>query len=131
MSLSYKQLDRIKNLLIRREHSKHEIKLRIMRSFEVENIEEILDDLESNNYLSEERFAHSRARHRASQGYGPNRLRQELLCHKISETFIEQAIAAVDWQAAWNIRFRKLATRSKPERIRIALRCGFHDLSID
>ncbi|NMT63573.1 regulatory protein RecX [Marinobacter orientalis] len=66
-------------LLARREHSRLELSLKLMqRKFESAVIDRILDDYESEGWLSDERFADIYARQRIDLGYGPLRILAEL-----------------------------------------------------
>ncbi len=88
-------------LLSRREHSRKELanKLRSKTYFENTYIDEILDELESSNYLDDQRFTESFVRYRISRGQGPQKIQHELSQKGVNYTLIEQAIqkADVDW----------------------------------
>ncbi len=66
-------------LLARREHSRHELELKLrQRKFDAGLIEEVLDEYEENDWLSDERFAEVYTRQKLDQGYGPMKILAEL-----------------------------------------------------
>ena len=124
MFYKLKPLDRIRGWLARRDHSRYELLIKIGNTFpELEDLETIIESLAQDGYLDEKRFALSRARHRAQQGYGPYRLSSELKEHRIAKDMIQQAIASVDWNEAWNIRLRKNTSQNR--HAALAVRTGF------
>lgn len=117
------KLEKIKSWLARRDHSRHEVLIKIQKSCFLGDVECILDQLQEQGYIDDERFAMSRARHRSQQGYGPYRLAAELKEHKLSADLVNMAVASVDWQVAWAIRYRKCKETHKLAAT--ALRTGF------
>lgn len=83
------------DLLSRREHSRDELKQKLMRSRSDEQTEQdvqaCLDTLEARGYLSNERFAEARVRTRASR-YGNQRLVQELRMKGVDSASIDRAL---------------------------------------
>lgn len=66
-------------LLARREHSRHELDLKLrQRKVEAATIKKVLDEFEANNWLSDERFADVFSRQRYDLGYGPVKIIAEL-----------------------------------------------------
>ena len=66
-------------LLSRREYTRKEIRLKLgQRGYPAELIDKVLEQLISNGYQSDARFAEHYTRFRASKGYGPKRIRLEL-----------------------------------------------------
>ena len=66
-------------LLARREHSRHELSLKLrQRQIEAEIIESVLDDYEHEGWLDDDRFADIYARQRMDAGYGPLKILAEL-----------------------------------------------------
>ena len=87
-------------LLSRREYSQHEISLKLRaRDCKESVIEETLSTLVEQGYQSDERFTEHFTRFRASKGYGPKRIRQELREKGVSADVIEagRKAAEVDW----------------------------------
>jgi regulatory protein len=74
------------SFLSRREHSRHELRTKLSKRFpeDILDIELALDELEAKKYLANQRFAEMIARHRATQGYGPNYIKQQLKSHQVS-----------------------------------------------
>lgn len=66
-------------LLTRREHSRQELYMKlIQRQFRPEAVEPVLDRLENQGWLDDERFAEIFVSHRVAQGYGPLRILADL-----------------------------------------------------
>ena len=88
-------------LLARREHSRSELHGKLVgRGFEDDLVEELLQELEDQDLLSDERFATSLIVSRAETGYGPNRIDLELRNRGVSEELAGEALAKaeVDWE---------------------------------
>ena len=89
-------------LLARREHSRAELHGKLVgRGFENDSVKELLQGLEDQDLLSDERFAMSLIASRAETGYGPNRIGLELRNRGVSEELARDALAkaGVDWEA--------------------------------
>jgi len=87
-------------LLARREHSRAELRGKLVgRGFENDSVEELLQGLEDQELLSDERFAMSLIASRAETGYGPKRIDLELRNRGVSEELAREALAKaeVDW----------------------------------
>ena len=87
-------------LLARREHSRAELRGKLVgRGFENDSVEELLQGLEDQDFLSDERFAMSLIASRAETGYGPKRIDLELRNRGVSEELAREALAKaeVDW----------------------------------
>ena len=88
-------------LLARREHSRAELHGKLVgRGFENNSVEELLQGLEDQDLLSDERFAMALIASRAETGYGPNRIGLELRDRGISEELARETLAKseVDWE---------------------------------
>jgi len=88
-------------LLSRREHSILEIKRKLkQKSFEDDEIEQVVQRLLENNLLSEERFTESYINMRKRKGYGPVRIAQELRQRGVGEDFFESFLdrGNVEWR---------------------------------
>jgi regulatory protein len=67
------------NLLARREHLRAELQAKLLKRFGLEiDAGPVLVQLMEDGLLSDERFVESYIRHRSSNGYGPDRIEQEL-----------------------------------------------------
>ena len=87
-------------LLARREHSRAELRGKLVgRGFENDSVEELLQGLEDQDLLSDERFAMSLIASRAETGYGPKRIDLELRNRGVSDELAREALAKaeVDW----------------------------------
>jgi regulatory protein len=90
------------NLLARREHSKRELRQKLMRRFPQDQLVQIeLERLAQENLQSDARFAEAFLRERADRGYGFMKVRQELRDRGLSDVEIKRAVdeADVDWSA--------------------------------
>ena len=85
------------DILSRREHSEHELKLKLYKKFEAisdSEIEEVIIRLENNNLLNDFRFAETYARIRKRKGFGPNKIYHELANKGIKESISDEIISA-------------------------------------
>lgn len=73
------------DFLARREYSSQELKSKLQQRFAeyAELIPEVLTSLQEHNYLSDRKYAEMMIRHRASQAYGPNYVKQELKSKRV------------------------------------------------
>jgi regulatory protein len=99
--------------LVRREHSRHELKRKLTdRGAEPDRSEQALDRLVEVGYQDDSRFAEALARTRASAGYGPQRIRAELSTHALSAEQI--AIALEACETDWSSKACQLVARRYP-----------------
>src|SRR3546814_2779827 len=87
-------------LLARREYSRRDLARRLAaRGLDADAIESALDRLAEQGFQNDERFAGAFARTRAAAGYGPVRIRAELLGDGIVEEQIDAALESceTDW----------------------------------
>ena len=105
------------NMLARREHTYGELLKKLRHKIEnvpVPLIEEVLQQLVSENLLSDERFTESFVVFRCNRGYGPNKIITELQQRQVSDSLIEQYVDphAVEWQErirqVWQKRFGQM-----------------------
>lgn len=74
-------------LLGRREHSRVELRHKLtQREADAQLVDEVLDHLEAQGWLNDQRFAGIFARQRMEAGYGPLRIRAELEKRGITDT---------------------------------------------
>jgi len=97
------------DILSRREHSAHELKLKLQKKFEtISEIEKAIVRLENNNLLNDFRFAETYARIRKRKGFGPNKIYYELANKGIKESISNEIISAENgWIDAALDAFRK------------------------
>ena len=87
-------------LLARREHSYKELHQKLLvRGFETDEIEVCLGKLIAEDLLSNERFAEAYVRMRSRNGFGPIRIRQELVQRGIDESLAQALLygSEIDW----------------------------------
>lgn len=90
------------DLLSRREHSRQELKQKLLRRFkDADLIDEQLDRLVTENLQSDARYAESFLRQRFNRGHGPLRIRQEMRQKGISDAGIQAVMESgnYDWYA--------------------------------
>ena len=113
-----------------REHSRLELKRKLARHAEEgDDIEALLDFLEKNNWLSQERFAESLI-HRKASRYGNSRVMAELQSHGVNGEALaelksslaesETARAVEVWQRKFGTVAQDAAERSKQMRFLMA-----------
>lgn len=86
-------------LLVYREHSRSELRRKLQTRFpDADEVEQVLDGLELRNYLSDERFVEEYMKSRVRKGYGPLRIKSELLEKGISKEMITQYLSYYDDQ---------------------------------
>lgn len=101
-------------LLVRREHSRRELERKLAaRGVEEAEAAEAIALMRKQGWQDDTRFAVSLARSRASGGYGPRRIRQELEMHDLESGAVEAAFAvlAEDGEDDWAGRARALVER--------------------
>ncbi len=79
-------------LLAMREHSRRELCSKLGRRFGEEVVEPVLDELESQGLQSDRRFAEQYVHSRRSKGFGPLRIRAELVERGIGEELIASTL---------------------------------------
>jgi regulatory protein len=109
-------LQRALRLLARREHSRAELRRKLApHSADADDLERLLDELESGKLLSEARFVEVLKRSRGER-FGTARIRQELKAHQVSEPLLRAAVDELRQtettraQAVWQRRFGAPAT---------------------
>jgi len=88
-------------LLAGREHSRRELARKLnARGFGEGRVGDLLDDLEQRGLLSDERFAGEYVAMRARKGFGPVRIRAELVDRGVASGLIEDALdrPEYDWR---------------------------------
>ena len=86
------------DLVSRREHSRHELMQKLDKRYPATSpiIEEVLDKLEINKILDDERFAEMYLNSRARRGFGPKKIEMELNSRKVNSLFISNAVEAYE-----------------------------------
>lgn len=103
------------NLLARREHSRHELLIKLGRRFAHPIlVEEVLQSLSEENLQSDQRYAESLLRQRIARGYGPGRIHRDMRERGLDDEAIDKAHASVqpEWfalaEAAYARKFGNL-----------------------
>ena len=122
-------------LLARREHSQHEMALKLQqRGYEPPVAEAIVAELAREDWVSDARYAAALVLGRRKRGYGPLRIRAELRHHGVEEELAESHLACseAEWiQLAQRLcaeRFGespRLSRRERERRARFLLNRGF------
>ena len=99
------------DLLARREHSVRELERKLVRKgIPKEIADQVISGLSGKGMVSDDRFAHSFVRQRATRGHGPVRIKAELAERGLDAQTIACHLpqGAVDWEAiARTVRLRK------------------------
>jgi regulatory protein len=103
-------------LLARREYSRAELKARLAAAGPQEELDSVLDTLQAERLLSDQRYASERVAARAVR-YGNARLKQELRQHGISDDDIAAVLPeggdeAARCRAVWARKFGRLPSDS-------------------
>ncbi len=122
-------------LLARREHSRLELSRKLdAKGVNSNKIEGLLDHLERQGLLSDERFTESYVHSRKQRGYGPYRIAAELKDKGIAESLIEKYLNpdASDWGDLASYHYRKryggkaiMSRQERARRARFLLARGF------
>lgn len=97
-------------LLVRREHSRLELKRKLdSRGHAPDEVEATLDRLQASGLQSDVRFAEVLVRSRIAQGHGPLRIAAELRQHGLGGAQVERALAAAE--PDWPVLARDLCRR--------------------
>lgn len=97
-------------LLVRREHSRKELKRKLAwRGVEASEAEAAVERMREAGWQDDARFAESLVRSRAASGHGPIRIRAELSTHGLSQELIAEAMDGFDGN--WNELARDLVRR--------------------
>jgi regulatory protein len=86
------------DLVSRREHSRHELMQKLDKRYPNTTpiIEDVLDKLEINKILDDERFAEMYLSSRARKGFGPKKIEMELHSKKVDSFLISNAVEAYE-----------------------------------
>ena len=102
-------------MLVRREHSRRELQEKLLKKGCTEPVAaQVLNDLEAENLLSDERFTESLLRVRRDRGYGPLRILKDLREKGVAEDTITRRldIASHDWiEDLKRVRLKKFGGR--------------------
>jgi len=81
------------SLLARRDYSTHDLKKKLAeRGYSQHAYEVVVDDLESNNKINNERYGQNVVAYRARRGHGPARIRSVLQKSGLSRSAVDEAV---------------------------------------
>ncbi|MCB1761270.1 MAG: regulatory protein RecX [Gammaproteobacteria bacterium] len=113
--------DRLKEkaikLLAMREHSRAELQRKLApRCDDDKQLQQLLDELGDSGLQSDRRFTEAYAEARRNRGFGPIRIRAELLARGIDQALVDSALMAADqtWDEALLAAARQRFGSSKP-----------------
>ena len=118
MKLDNAQSIRIKimDFLARREHTSREIFQKMEKKVQLLNIlREQIQKLENEGLIDNKRFAEQYIHSRSSRGYGPLRIRQELIQKGVDETISQSLMGSQDWSYLAMLVLEKKTGKSIPE----------------
>lgn len=105
-------------LLSRRDYSEHEIRQKYQSICHAEHMQTVLERCQCAGYQSDQRFAEVFIRSKAAQGFGWNRIRQDMNRKGIDQTILQaaQEQQAIDWfESAYQLAQRKFWGVSTPK----------------
>jgi regulatory protein len=89
--------DRAIRLLSQREHSRGELRRKLLKDGTTgEFVDELLDHLRDTGLQSDLRFAEALARSRVNRGYGPLRIRSDLARRGVAAPLVRQVMDSLD-----------------------------------
>ena len=115
-------------LLARREHSRLELKQKLLvRGYSEQEINTLLETLETENLQSDARFAECYVRSRLAAGFGPLRIEAELQERGVSRALTVKHIyqADVNWEAACKALLQKPSVSASANPKRFLLNRGY------
>lgn len=111
--------ERAIGLLARREHSRHELKQKLLlKGYPISEVETVLASLTKEGLQSDERYAEAYVHHRVGMGFGPRRITVELHQRGIPDALIRQYLSQDDtfWRSALSsVCQRKYHSRHKQD----------------
>ncbi|MCH9643385.1 MAG: recombination regulator RecX [Gammaproteobacteria bacterium] len=131
-SLRHRALD----LLSAREHSAQELRRKLIgKGFDADDIAPLIETLQQENLLNDQRFAESYVHYRSQSGYGPVRIRAELRQRGVADELIDDSLynSELDWpeilQNVWQKKYgsidQPLDARERAKRMRFLYQRGF------
>ena len=107
---------KIMDFLSRREHSSKEIYQKMSRKVESkEMLLESIKELERDGLLSDERFAESYFQSRKRRGFGPLRIKSELIQRGVKENLFYSLEKEIDWSSNALDALKKKLNGKTPE----------------
>lgn len=116
------------HLLSLREHSRFELERKLLRRYEQVTVQQVLQNLARQGLQSDDRFAEQYVYSRRNRGYGPLRIRAELIEKGIAEELIVAWLDAPeqDWRVLMlETAEKKFGTQPPADRREMAKRGRF------
>lgn len=117
------ELERAIQILTPREHSAHELRLKLLkRNIDRDKIEAIVAYLIELDYLSDERFAEAYVAERISKGDGPLKIRSNLQKRGVDRSTVERFVSSDDdfWiERASDVLSKRFTSDDKEGRLQI------------
>lgn len=108
---------KIMDFLARREHSSKEIYQKLENKVELLDIlKQEIKKLEEEGLINNERFAEQYIYSRSSKGFGPVRIRVELIKKGVDENIFQDSIQSMDWSSLAKLVLDKKIGRNIPEK---------------
>lgn len=104
-------------LLSRREYSVYEVRCKLQnKHYELDVIEQVLEDFVSENLLSDQRFAEAYTRYRQAKGFGPVRIQIDLQKRGVRQAIIDPVLNNTDipWSETLHKLWKKRFVGEKP-----------------
>jgi len=108
--------------LSRREYGITELRIKLLNKFDSRlQIDQTLEVLQNEDLLNENRYVQSYIQSRVNKGYGPERIRMELMQKGIAMTLVDKAFfkCGVDWHAeiqkVWSKKYRSAVSKDLEE----------------
>jgi regulatory protein len=87
------------DIISRREHSKHELKNKLLKKFDIPDlIDEVITKLIENNLINDSRYAQMYVLVRKRKGFGPKKIEFELMSRGINSSI---SSSAIEEEGAW------------------------------
>lgn len=119
-------------LLARREHSKEELKQKLVaRGYQPLEVETLLASLVKENLQSDERYAEAYVRQRIETGFGPRRIVAELQQRGVAHSLIDRSMPQDEqfwWESLsrlWQRKYHNLTKQVSQSQVRFLMQRGF------
>tara|TARA_B100001013_G_scaffold95776_1_gene53543 strand:+ start:417 stop:878 length:462 start_codon:yes stop_codon:yes gene_type:complete len=107
---------RIMDLLARREHSSKEIYQKLKKKIDyLDILKQEIKKLSDEGLIDNKRFAEQYIHSRSNRGYGPLRIRQELIQKGVDDTICQSLIDSKDWNNLAKLALEKKTGKNIPE----------------
>ncbi|MBM4195941.1 MAG: regulatory protein RecX [Gammaproteobacteria bacterium] len=116
------------DLLARREHSRAELREKLAaREYAAAEIDAALDRLTGEGLADDDRFVTAYVSSRIRRGYGPIRIRAELVERRVASDLVASALAGIDdWEArARDVRRRRFGEAAPTDYVERAKQSRF------